>query len=92
MIVKEFFMTRTDGVNLFRTYSDNGFYIQKENTEEIYTEAIDVENASFTYIETNEYINPEEHEEEVPSEPNIPEEDSWDEQAQIAYIKGVNEA
>jgi hypothetical protein len=90
MIVKEFFMTRTDGVNLFRTYSDNGFYIQKENTEEIYAEAIDVENASFTYIETNEYINPEEHEED----PVTPEEDddNWEEEASAAYLKGVNEA
>lgn len=33
MIIKEFYKTRKDGVNLYRTYSDNGFKIQKVGTE-----------------------------------------------------------
>ena len=56
MIIKEFYKTRKDGVNLYRTYSDNGFKIQKVGTDEIYDEAIDVENALFVYTETAELI------------------------------------
>ena len=53
MIKKEFYRTRKDGVNLFRTYSDAGVMIQKDGTDEIYSEAIDVENAPYTYSETD---------------------------------------
>lgn len=56
MIVKEFYRTRYDGVNLYKTYSDEGFKIQKVGTDEIYTTAIDVENAPYGYVETNELI------------------------------------
>jgi hypothetical protein len=51
-IVKEFYRTRKDGVNLYRTYSDADMKIQKVGTDEIYDEAIDVEGAPFTYVET----------------------------------------
>lgn len=63
MIVKEFYKTRKDGVNLYRTYSDENFMIHKIGTDEIYDEAIDVENASYEYEETTEKI--EEETEEV---------------------------
>lgn len=56
MIVKEFYRQRQDGVNLVKTYSDLGVYINKEGTDEKYTCAIDVENANFVYIETEEKI------------------------------------
>lgn len=56
MIVKEFYKTRKDGVNLFRTFSDEGVKIQKIGTDEIYDEAIDVGNAPFVYMETAELI------------------------------------
>ncbi len=52
-IVKELYKTREDGVKLYRTYSDNNYKIKKVGTEEIYDEAIDVENASFFYEETD---------------------------------------
>jgi hypothetical protein len=54
MIVKEFFATREDGVNLYRTYSDEGFYILQNETGIKYSEAVDVEGAPFTYTETDE--------------------------------------
>ena len=60
MIKKEYFSTRKDGVKLNKTYSDSGFYIRKVGTEEVYDEAIDVENAPYTYEETNEKIEQEE--------------------------------
>ena len=60
MIVREFYKTRNDGVNLFRTYSNEGFYILQLPTSIKYAEAIDVENAPYTYIETNEKIEDEE--------------------------------
>lgn len=63
MVVREYYNTRKDGVKLFRTYSDEGMYIVQVETNTKYTEAIDVENAPFTYIETNEPI--EESEEET---------------------------
>ena len=59
-IVREFYKTRKDEVNLYKTYSNEGYKIHKLNTEEIYDEAIDVENAPFEYEETNEMIETEE--------------------------------
>ena len=56
MVVKEFFRQRKDGVNLYKTYSDANFYIQKVNTDEIYRCAIDVEGAAFEYVETDKII------------------------------------
>ena len=63
MVVREFYTTRKDGVNLFRTYSDEGLYIMQIPTGIKYSEAIDVESAPYTYMETNEPI--EENEEET---------------------------
>lgn len=56
MIVKEFHRTRADGVNLYRTYSDQGVKIQKVGTNEVYNQAIDVEDAPFTYEETDKPV------------------------------------
>lgn len=53
MIKTDFFKTRPDGVNLYRTYSDARMMIQKVGTEEQYSEAIDIENSGFTYTETD---------------------------------------
>ena len=59
-IVKEFYKTRDDGINLYKTYSNEGYIIHKLNTEEYYSEAIDVENTPFEYEETEEKIETEE--------------------------------
>lgn len=56
MIVREFYSTRNDGVNLYRTYSDEGFYILQNETGIEYSEAIDVEDAPYTYSETDKPI------------------------------------
>lgn len=56
MIVKEFYRTREDGVNLYRTYSDKGLQVHKVSTDEVYDEAIDVEDAPYTYEETDKPI------------------------------------
>lgn len=56
MIVKEFYLTREDGVNLYRTYSDENYKIRQVETNIVYDEAIDVENAGYTYKETEEKI------------------------------------
>ena len=53
MIIKEFYRTRSDGVNLYRNFSDKGMQIRKVGTDEIYDEAIDIENAPYKYEETN---------------------------------------
>ena len=53
MIIKEFYKTRKDGVNLYKTYSDKELKIQKVGTDEIYSSAIDVEGAPFEYVETD---------------------------------------
>jgi hypothetical protein len=60
MIVTEYFMTREDGVVLNRTYSDAGFYIVQNETGIEYSEAVDVEGASYTYSETDKLIPVEE--------------------------------
>lgn len=53
MLKREFYRQREDGVNLYRTYSDENYYIIQFPTEILYSEAIDVENAPYTYEETN---------------------------------------
>lgn len=53
MIAKDFYETREDGVRLYRRYSDADVCIRKVGTEEVYTEAIDVEDAPFIYEETD---------------------------------------
>lgn len=55
-IVTEYFKTRTDGVVLIRVRSDQDVMIRKAGTGEVYEEAIDVENAPWTYEETDQYI------------------------------------
>lgn len=56
MIVKEYYRTRTDGIKLFRTYSDEGKMIIQNETGLEYTEAIDIENAPYTYSESENEI------------------------------------
>lgn len=82
MVKREFYKTRKDGVDLYSTKSDSGFYIQKEGTDEVYVEAIDVADAPYTYVETDEKIA-------TAPEPST---DDWEDEAQAAYIEGVNEA
>ena len=67
MIIREFYRTRYDGINLYKTYSNEGYLIQKVGTDEIYTEAIDVENAPYVYVETDKKIEAEDNV-EVPSQ------------------------
>lgn len=55
-IVTEYYKTRKDGVVLNRVYSDRDVMIRKVGTDEVYEEAIDVENAPWTYEETNQVI------------------------------------
>lgn len=70
MIIKEFYMTRKDGVNLYKSwdvatdkdglpikdnegnYVPTGFMIRKAGTDEIFSEAIDIETAPYRYSET----------------------------------------
>ena len=53
MLIKEFYIKRKDGVNLYRTYSDENFKIRQIETDILYDEAIDVEDSTYTYEETN---------------------------------------
>ena len=55
MIVREFYRTRNDGVNLYRTYSDTGFTLIRNDGVE-YDEAIDVEDAPYTYTESENKV------------------------------------
>ena len=56
MVVREFFRTRKDGVNLYRTYSDEGKVLMQNETGVEYSEAIDVEDATYTYAETDKMV------------------------------------
>lgn len=60
MIVREYYERRFDGVNLYKTYSDAGYFILQNETGVKYGEAIDVESAPYTYSETGELIPVEE--------------------------------
>ena len=56
MIQKEYYSTRKDGVRLFKTYSDSNKYIRKVGTDEVYSEAIDIEGVDYEYEETEQLI------------------------------------
>lgn len=56
MIVREQYKTRSDGVVLWRTYSDAGYLIRQMETGREYSEAVDVANAPYTYAETETKI------------------------------------
>ena len=60
MIIKEFYKKRSDGVNLYRTYSDSNLMIRQVETGNVYAEAIDVESAAYTYEETDMSIDADE--------------------------------
>ena len=49
-------MTRSDGVRLYKTYSDAGKYIIQVETGIKYEEAIDVYPLRYNYIESEEDI------------------------------------
>lgn len=66
MIVTEFYRTREDGVNLYRTYSDINHYIIQDQTGAKYIGAIDIENRGYTYTESDEEIV---DESEIPEPP-----------------------
>lgn len=53
MIKTIYVETRADGAKLYRTYSDNNMMIRKDGTDELYAEAIDVEDSGYTYTETD---------------------------------------
>ena len=63
MIVVEYYATRKDGVVLNRTYSDAGFYIERDGIR--YAEAVDPAELNRTYTETDELIPTEEETEEM---------------------------
>ena len=56
MVKTEFYATRKDGARLIRTFSDKNLYIQKVGTQEVYSEAIDLESKGYEYIETDKEI------------------------------------
>ena len=51
MIVTEYFATRSDGVILNRTYSDTGYYIERDGIR--YVDAVDPEEEHRNYTETD---------------------------------------
>ena len=59
MIQTEYYMTRDDGVKLYRTYSDEGFRIIQTDTGVVYDEVVDVEGTSHAYYESTEPIQDE---------------------------------
>lgn len=53
MITREHFRTREDGVELYITYSDIGKMVLQNETGILYDKAIDIDNAQFTYTESD---------------------------------------
>lgn len=53
MIKREFYMERRDGVKLYRVWSDRDMKIRQVETDILYDEVVDVEDAAYTYEETN---------------------------------------
>ena len=63
MVKAEIYGKFIDGSNLIRSYSDSGYYIERDGVR--YEEAIDPENMHRTYTETDELIPMTEEEEEM---------------------------
>lgn len=55
MIVTEYYMTRSDGVVLNRTYSDSGYMIERDGVR--YSEAVDPAELNRQYTETDEPVD-----------------------------------
>lgn len=53
MLVKELYKNLEDGTKLFKTYSDENYLIKQIETDLLFEEAIDIENAPYTYEETD---------------------------------------
>ena len=67
MIKSELCMTRSDGVNLYRTYSDQNMKIERDGV--MYDEAVDPEGFDRVYTETDIPIEvPEEEQADEPEE------------------------
>jgi len=49
-----------NGREFRRTYSDEGYLIRKVGTDEIYSEAVDLPDRKFEYVETEQSIEIEE--------------------------------
>ena len=56
MITRDYLRTRKDGVKLYTTRSTSGLKIRQEQTGAVFDEAVDVENAPYTYTETDESV------------------------------------
>lgn len=56
-IVREFYTRRKDGVSLYKTYSDADLLIVQNETGVEYDVAVDVEDAQYTYTETDKPID-----------------------------------
>ena len=55
-IQREFYGERSDGVKLYRTFSDDGKFIVQTETGAVLEDAVDVEDAAYTYAESEEAI------------------------------------
>lgn len=53
-----------NGKEFKKTYSDEGYYIQKKGTEQVYSEAIDIPSAKYEYVETDKKIEQQEEEQQ----------------------------
>ena len=60
MIVRELLIVNEDGTKLYKTYSDNKKKILQVDTGIVYDEAIDIDIATYTYVETDKEIEPDE--------------------------------
>ena len=56
MIIKEFYQERTDGVKLYKIYSDKDVLLRQIETGHLYSMAIDIEDSPYTYEETTEPV------------------------------------
>lgn len=74
MIITKFLGAREDGVNLYMRYSDKGVMLLQKETGEMYEDPVDVENAPFTYEETDILIGGENEEPTLAPDEISPEE------------------
>ena len=56
-VITEFYTTREDGTNLYRTYSDKGLMLLQNESGKEYSDAVDVENSGYTYTEIEGIAN-----------------------------------
>lgn len=53
MIITKFYKKREDGIDLYRTFSNQGYCVRCDQDGTVYDEVVNVQNSGYTFTETD---------------------------------------